>query len=216
VNRDLTAREMGELLEQSAKTAADRKAMAEEFVEDAHLETIEEAKRFAAGWIETAAGHAAGEAYYCEHSRLRDRVQEFHNAVGQPILAKPSVPSDERVRLRARLIAEEFFEVLEAMFSHADRNNIQDLHARVRGFIEGGWVQVDLPLLADGLADLDYVSEGTRLEFGIDGDPIAEEVHRANMAKTGAAKRADGKIEKPPGWTPPDVAGELRKQGWEA
>jgi predicted HAD superfamily Cof-like phosphohydrolase len=28
-------------------------------------------------------------------------------------------------------------------------------------------------------------------------------------------KREDGKIMKPPGWTPPDVEGELKKQGWE-
>jgi len=28
-------------------------------------------------------------------------------------------------------------------------------------------------------------------------------------------KREDGKIMKPPGWTPPDIEGELKKQGWE-
>jgi predicted HAD superfamily Cof-like phosphohydrolase len=41
------------------------------------------------------------------------------------------------------------------------------------------------------------------------------EVHRANMAKAGGPKRADGKHMKPEGWTPPDVAGELVKQWWK-
>ena len=63
--------------------------------------------------------------------------------------------------------------------------------------------------------DLDYVVEGTRLEFEIDGGPIAVEVHRSNMAKVGGPVREDGKRLKPPGWTPPDIAGELRKQGWK-
>ena len=55
------------------------------------------------------------------------------------------------------------------------------------------------------LAGLDYVVEGARLEFGINGLPIADEVHRANMAKAGGPKRADGKHMKPEGWTPHEV-----------
>lgn len=50
--------------------------------------------------------------------------------------------------------------------------------------------------------------------LGIDLGPVFEEVHRANMAKVGGPTRADGKILKPEGWTPPDVAGVLRRQGW--
>ena len=69
--------------------------------------------------------------------------------------------------------------------------------------------------LVDALADLDYVVEGTRIEFGINGKPIADAVHAANMAKVGGGIRGDGKINKPEGWQPPDIAGELRKQGWE-
>ena len=71
-----------------------------------------------------------------------------------------------------------------------------------------------IPAFADALADLDYVIEGTRLEFGIDGWPIAQAVHKSNMAKVGSKVREDGKILKGPDWTPPDIAGELRKQGW--
>jgi predicted HAD superfamily Cof-like phosphohydrolase len=76
-------------------------------------------------------------------------------------------------------------------------------------------IRVDLPELADALADLDYVVEGARLEFGINGAPIATEVHRANMAKLDGPVREDGKKQKPEGWKPPDIESELRKQGWE-
>lgn len=73
----------------------------------------------------------------------------------------------------------------------------------------------DLPGIADGLCDLIYVALGTAVACGIDLAPIFEEVHRANMAKTGGGMREDGKILKPPGWTPPDVEGLLRAQGWK-
>ena len=153
---------------------------------------------------------------------LRQQVAEFHAAMDMKDPTTPTIPSDDRVRLRAKLIAEEFFEVMEAMFSRAERNNIQDLHEKMLDIIKDGWVQVDMVEVADGIADLNYVVTGTDLEFGIDGTPIAAEVHRANMAKFqgepvwseplpgGARKRL-----KPAGWTPPDIAGELRKQGWK-
>ena len=83
-------------------------------------------------------------------------------------------------------------------------------------------VVVDMVEFADALTDLDYVIEGTRLTFGIDGRCMLAEVQRANMAKTNealasadASKRAGVvKAQKPPGWTPPDVAGVLKEQGW--
>jgi predicted HAD superfamily Cof-like phosphohydrolase len=150
---------------------------------------------------------------------LREQVREFHIAMGVPADApRPTVIPDERVRLRARLIAEEFFETMEAMFDDsvdAKRGYGLAYAAQiVRAVLDQSTVQIDMPALADGLADLDYVVEGTRLEFGLDGAPIAAEVHRANMAKVGGKKREDGKIEKPPGWQAPDIAGELKKQGW--
>ncbi len=144
---------------------------------------------------------------------VRDQVIEFHKAVGQPILETPQIPSAERVRLRARLIAEEFFETLSAMFTR-DALRLNTLHENVQELIDTATIRVDLPELADGLADLDYVVEGTRLEFGINGEPIAAEVHASNLFKTSGPVRADGKIGKPSGWCPPDIDWCLRVQGW--
>lgn len=171
---------------------------------------------------------------------LRDQVLEFHRVFDHPIRKTPGQITDERVRLRARLIAEEFFEVLEACFTdevvcdgkRGHNTNGKDpcpscgnvfhtlglnsLEEGIRELIAKSGVRVNLPELADALGDVDYVVEGTRIEYGIDGDPVAAEIHRSNMAKVGGGKRADGKSQKPPGWTPPDIKGELEKQGWRS
>lgn len=145
---------------------------------------------------------------------LREQVREFHAAMGMPTAEKPTMLTDERVRLRAALIAEEFFETMRAMFSTSTWALLDDTKRSVDAIIQRGGVTVTMTDMIDGLADLDYVVEGTRLEFGVDGGPIAAEVHRANMAKAGGPKSPTGKQLKPEGWKPPDIEGELRKQGW--
>lgn len=72
----------------------------------------------------------------------------------------------------------------------------------------------DMEEIADGLADLIYVAVGAALEFGIPLDRVWAEVQRSNMAKVDAEtgrvrKRADGKVLKPDGWTPPDIKSAL-------
>jgi predicted HAD superfamily Cof-like phosphohydrolase len=145
-------------------------------------------------------------------TRLQRAVIEFHQAFDIPIAGAPSVPTDARVRLRARLIAEEFFETLGAMFDLDASGTINEIVDILRANINELPVRVDLVELADGFADLDYVVEGARLEFGINGLPIAKEVHRSNMAKVGGERRADGKLLKPAGWTPPNLLLEITKQ----
>jgi predicted HAD superfamily Cof-like phosphohydrolase/flagellar biosynthesis regulator FlaF len=144
---------------------------------------------------------------------LRGQVREFHEAFGVASPDKPTVPDDDTVRLRLRLIAEEFFELLDACYEFGGPDGSK---AAVMMWIDDTRksLRVDLPAFADALADIDYVVEGTRLAFGINGKPIADAVHVCNMAKLGGTKREDGKIEKPAGWQPPDVAGCLRAQGW--
>lgn len=151
-----------------------------------------------------------------ERRGIRYQVHEFHHAMNQPVLDHPQVPSDARVRLRLRLIAEEFVELLGAAIGpwKPEPWLLDQVKERLDRLIEMSPIDVDLIDLADACADLDYVVEGTRLEHGIDGWPIAVEVHRSNMAKIDGSRRDDGKILKPKGWTPPDIEGELRKQGW--
>ncbi len=146
-------------------------------------------------------------------SDIGEQVREFHTAMDLPIASTPAVPATPRLQLRIRLIAEEFFELLEACGGDEHLAGEAKYYVnRVVTTLSSG--RVDMVEFADACADLDYVLEGARLEFGINGKPVAAEVHRSNMAKVGGPVREDGKIGKPDNWTPPDIRGELRKQGW--
>lgn len=119
-------------------------------------------------------------------ARLLEQLRSFHNGCDVPILEAPMFPDAARVKLRLDILEEEHNEFRDAV---AARN---------------------LAMTADALADIIYVAVGTALEFGIPLDRVWAEVHRSNMAKvdpfTGKAeRRADGKVLKPLGWTPPDI-----------
>src|SRR5271170_2576720 len=91
---------------------------------------------------------------------LSEQVAEFHAAMGLPGLGPsssegPKLIADDRVRLRASLIAEEFFETMMAMFDeelkHGDETVAEDIaqHAeRVRFFIANAHVKVDMVAFA--------------------------------------------------------------------
>jgi predicted HAD superfamily Cof-like phosphohydrolase len=83
----------------------------------------------------------------------------------------------------------------EALLREEFRETIAALHAG------------DIPLM--------YVAIGLAISYGIYLPPIWEEVHAANMRKTGGDKRDDGKVMKPAGWKGPEIGRVLREQGWE-
>lgn len=88
-------------------------------------------------------------------------VAEFHRTFKHPILASPSIPSEDRCKLRVALIAEELKELEVAI------------------------LQKDIVEIADALSDIQYVLSGAILEFGL-GDKFSalfEEVQRSNMSK---------------------------------
>jgi len=114
---------------------------------------------------------------------------EFERACGhEPSETGPAVPEGRVQELRMSLHGEEFDELRRAM--------------------EAG----DLPGIADGLADLIYVCEGTAVRYGIDLPAIWDAVHSANMTKANGPRRADGKIMKGPNFKHPDIAGILMTQ----
>lgn len=78
----------------------------------------------------------------------------------------------------------------------------------------------DVPAIADALVDLAYVVHGLAHLYGFPWQDLWDAVQEKNMLKE-RATRADqstrgGKFDviKPDGWTPPDIAGVLRKFGW--
>ena len=149
-------------------------------------------------------------------SKLRRQVAEFHRVFEHPTATTPMVLSQQRLKLRLALIAEEFIELMEAAGLHMGFESIEEAMREFREGLEQSLTKpFNLVEVVDALADLDYVVEGMRLEMGVDGGPIADLVHEANLRKIGGGKRPDGKTRKPNGWLPPDIAGELRRQGWK-
>lgn len=151
---------------------------------------------------------------------IREHVVAFHlTSTVLPVYYIPKVPSEERVRFRAKLVAEEFVELIEALFdeSRVESWHIKRLKSELNYIVDQCPVRVDIVEAADAFADLDYVVEGSRLEFGINGVPIAVEVQRSNMAKFvgGVANLSGHKVIKPAGWAPPNVYGKLVEQGWD-
>jgi predicted HAD superfamily Cof-like phosphohydrolase len=145
----------------------------------------------------------------------KQMVREFFVIAGQPLPERPCVPSDDTVRFRLRLVAEEFFELLKASFGPDDQANLVSRERDVLYAIEIATITIDFPEFIDATIDLDYVVEGVRVSFGVNATPLWTEVHQKNMAKAGGPRRAsDGKQLKPEGWTPPDIAGLLKAQGW--
>lgn len=116
-------------------------------------------------------------------------VEEFHRKFEILVQARPAIPNDSTQELRVRLIQEEFDELKEALG------------------------QENLAAIAKEMADLLYVVYGTAVSYGIDMEPVFQEVHRSNLSKVGGYKRADGKWVKPPTYSPACLTPILDAQG---
>ncbi|MGZ2260041.1 pyrophosphohydrolase domain-containing protein [Roseobacter sp. A03A-229] len=114
-------------------------------------------------------------------------VREWHEAFDVPVEDAPTIPK-HRAQMRLDILEEEV--------------------AELRAAVEAG----DLVEALDALCDIQYVLDGTFLEFGLHQlkqDAMAE-VHSSNMSKLGAdgrpVLRDDGKVLKGPGFQQPDLA----------
>lgn len=126
-----------------------------------------------------------------ENARLRsanvaESLRAFHAAIGQVDSPIPSWPDDETVTLRMDLIREEFKEVMAAF---GDRE--------------------PLAAVAKELCDLVYVTVHAAVSMGIPFEECWRRVHESNLAKAQGQGRTTGKIQKPDGWQPPDLASVL-------
>ena len=93
-------------------------------------------------------------------------VAEFHRTFKHPILPQPSIPSEDRCKLRVALLDEELKELQVAILER------------------------DIVGIADALCDLQYVLSGAILEFGLAEKfkALFEEVQRSNMSKACATE----------------------------
>lgn len=133
-------------------------------------------------------------------SSMQKDVEKFMHACDQEVKTSPGLVDDETRELRESLMTEELLgqgELIESM-----RNG-------------------DLVGIADGIADLMYVVLGTASAYGINVQPIFDEVQRSNMTKAvwdeetqsyKVIRRADGKILKPETFSPAEVEAVLTEQ----
>lgn len=113
-------------------------------------------------------------------------------AQGYVAARRPTLDIDPRLRtLWPRLLAEEVAEFRDAVAGQ----NLRDV--------------------ADALGDILYVAYQAAASYGIPIDAVFREVHRSNLTKVGpdgaVAYRDDGKVLKPPSYSPPDIAGVLKR-----
>lgn len=151
-------------------------------------------------------------------------VKDFMVKFGQYRQDKPGWPPQEVLDLRIRLIAAEFTELVQAA-GYEYRLIVErfdgeqpagtEIHMEIFDGVNVQGKDPDFAAFIDAHADLEYVLNGTLESCGVDGQPVWDEVHAANMRKEGGATREDGKICKPEGWVGPDIERVLREQGWE-
>ena len=151
-------------------------------------------------------------------TKLDIDVRDFMQNMGQPVAQKPTRDvSDNTIRMRLRLVTEEFFELLGSATDPKSKQHrwLAESLPNVIDVIGTMPIDVDLSELADACGDLDYVVEGLRQTMGIIGAEVHDEIHRANMQKRRENFREDGKIIKGPDFVPPDIQRVLIHQGWD-
>src|SRR5437763_1365271 len=93
------------------------------------------------------------------------KVREYHQRFGCTVNDRPTWAGADEHRVRVALIEEELAELRNA--------------GEARDLVE----------VADALADLLYAVYGAAVAYGIDLEPVFEEIHAANLTKAGGARR---------------------------
>lgn len=151
-------------------------------------------------------------------------IEEFVTAVKHPVRNKALVNPEEWERiLRARLIVEEAFELVEALglkvsISGEDHRKINPKEIT---YVIDAEATYDIVETLDALGDLIVVTKGAGLQFGVPVDnAVLGEIGPSNMSKLGpdrVAKFDSGnKVIKPETFREPDIKSVLDTFGYIA
>ncbi len=124
-------------------------------------------------------------------------VDEFHAAFGLPRPVAPPVEVDpDLVRLRMRLLREEFEEAMDELAKLVHVKTYDEARPILRDLLKE-------------LCDVRYVTEGAAVSLGLPIDEAYAEVHASNMSKLGEdglpIYREDGKVLKGPKYFAADM-----------
>lgn len=132
-------------------------------------------------------------------TKLQKQVKQFHETFGLAIADKPTVADFKTRRLRYNLIFEELHEFADACGLGSGPSYAPPKSSLIE--------------IADALGDLLYVVYGAAVSFGIDLEPVTDEIHESNMRKVGGHRNEAGKWIKPENWVGPDLGPILEEQG---
>jgi predicted HAD superfamily Cof-like phosphohydrolase len=172
----------------------------------------------------------------------QNQVKEFMRTFGQECPTKPVIADPQTRILRVKLLLEEVLELAEAsgvkvIDSLGHDINLPLLKSGKIEIVENPELTPCLVGIADAIADISYVNYGAANAYGIDIEPIEDEVHSSNMTKlftteevdaldrsefsykpvrlTGKCllvKNKDGKVQKSPSYTPADIEKHITLQ----
>jgi predicted HAD superfamily Cof-like phosphohydrolase len=138
------------------------------------------------------------------------KVKDFHRVFSRTSDPEtPTIPNEDSVELRYKLITEEYKEVIEELGYVWGKEPI---------VLRDPNFKINIPKLAKELADLEYVVDGTAAVFGIPHDEVFAEVHSSNMSKLdkdgNVVRREDGKVLKSELYRPADVEKVFKDNGF--
>jgi predicted HAD superfamily Cof-like phosphohydrolase len=142
---------------------------------------------------------------------MQNKVKEFMQKAGQHTPDCLTIPSKENRELRVKLLLEEVLELAKAsgvdIRQFTDNGNvIHEPLSMDNCIVEATSDIVDVVEVADAIADINYVSYGCAVTYGIDMEPVEKEVHRSNMSKfIDGYRRDDGKWIKGPSYSPANL-----------
>jgi predicted HAD superfamily Cof-like phosphohydrolase len=128
-------------------------------------------------------------------NQAQKMVLEFHKKFSHYTQNIPAFPPKEIREFRIDLIKEEVNELVDGIYAY--QHGISEIEC--------------LTEVADALGDILYVVYGTALAFGLDIEPIFEEIHRTNMLKSFNKSKA-GKSIKGPEWQEPQLESIIESQ----
>jgi predicted HAD superfamily Cof-like phosphohydrolase len=118
----------------------------------------------------------------------QNKVKEFMKVFGQDCPDIPTIPDINTRILRVKLLLEEVLELAEAsgveiidtFNAPLDTSSIKTNKIKFKEIENSA---TSLVGVADAIADISYVNYGAANAYGINIEPIEEEVHRSNMTK---------------------------------
>ena len=148
-------------------------------------------------------------------------VRQFTIEAGQDVSKVPLAMNKSEVKFLIRMCISELQELALTVTDNVEESCelLQDCLNTIDKSKHETFTKSDelIAAQADAIVDMWYYGLNGFAKKSVDLSAIFQVVHAANMAKkdpkTGKfLHREDGKILKPPGWSPPDIVAEVKRQ----